>query len=65
MTNINDDIAIPPRESSVTFRSGEDVKRDLQRLARQEGRTLSNYIERVLVSHIDHRLPQRRDAAAR
>jgi hypothetical protein len=42
------------RESSVTFRLDENTKQILQRLAQQEGRTLSNYIERIIAAHLTH-----------
>jgi predicted transcriptional regulator len=50
------------RDDSVTFRLDENIKRFLQELARQEGRTLSNYLEHVLEQHIDDLAPAKKQA---
>ena len=50
------------REGSVTFRLGGNIKSALQELARQENRTLSNYIERVLADHIKNLPVERRQS---
>lgn len=41
------------RADSVTFRLSDHIKKVLQELARQENRTLSNYIEQSLALHIN------------
>lgn len=40
------------KDTSITFRVGSPLKKALSRLAEEDGRTLSNYIKRVLEDHV-------------
>jgi predicted DNA-binding protein len=42
------------KDTSVNLRLTAELKSKLQRLADLDGRKLSNYIERVLVAHVEN-----------
>jgi hypothetical protein len=41
------------KTSSITLRIGQELKRALQRLADQDRRTMSSYIEVILERHVE------------
>lgn len=46
------------KDAAVNVRITSELKAKLQRLADEDGRKLSNYIERVLSQHVDEKLPE-------
>jgi predicted transcriptional regulator len=50
------------KDASVNVRLTSDLRAKLQDLADADGRTLSNYIERVLNSHAEEKLPSEKPA---
>ncbi len=40
------------RSSAITIRVQPDVKLKIERLARADGRTVSSYLERLIVQHL-------------
>lgn len=51
------------RDSSVNIRLTTELKQKLQKLADADGRKLSNYIERILLAHIQTEDPEPAPAA--
>lgn len=45
---------LPPRDARVNVRLNESLRRRLAALAKDDGRSLSSYIERVLADHVEN-----------
>jgi predicted HicB family RNase H-like nuclease len=41
------------RDAQIGFRIRSDLKAEIERLARADGRSLANYIERLLDAHVE------------
>ena len=54
-----------PKDTTVTLRMSNDLKRALQELAVEDRRTLSSYIEIVLEKHADEQLTRHGQHAER
>lgn len=40
---------------TITFRTNEDIKKELDNLALEENRTLSNLIETILIKYLEEK----------
>ncbi len=41
------------KNKKITFRVDQTVREDLEKLAKEDSRTLSNYCNKVLIDHIE------------
>ena len=46
------------RDAQIGFRIRSDLKAELERLARADGRSLANYLERLLDAHVEAKKKQ-------
>jgi hypothetical protein len=54
---------LPARGARINIRAEKNLRDDLARLAKDDGRSLSAYVERVLAAHVEtHRTESSRSA---
>jgi predicted transcriptional regulator len=49
------------KTAPISFRISADLKASLEKLAKQDSRSLSNYIELALQKHVDTVMPSKKD----
>lgn len=47
--------------TTITFRTNEDIKKELDNLALEENRTLSNMIETIIIKYLDQIKKEKED----
>lgn len=47
--------------ATITFRTNEDIKKELDNIALEENRTLSNMIETIILKYLEQRKKEKED----